>query len=110
MKIGQRPDGKWLLLNGKEVIDEFETRDEAIAALKASTVQTASEIGCKHGSKGPREVHLEFNPRFSEGHWEDGEGIRDREGRLVSPTIRWSEPYLLGAKIGNRCNDCGEIL
>lgn len=68
------------------------------------------KIDCKHGTKGPRQAHLTLNPRFSEGFWEDGDGIRDREGKLVSPTIKWSEPYLQTVKIGNQCNLCGEIL
>jgi hypothetical protein len=65
---------------------------------------------CKHGNKGAREVFLEFNPKFSEGHLEPGEGIRERASSTIIPTIRWSEPYLLNSKTGQLCNLCGEIV
>ena len=115
MKIGQRADGKWLLLDEKEVIEEFDDRADAVAALKASTVQKPVENSCKHGNKGPRECFLIPNPNYSKGYWIEKDesilrsGFND-EKVVKGKVIQWSEPHLLNSKFGHLCSDCGEIV
>lgn len=65
---------------------------------------------CKHPNKERRTAHIVFNPKYSEGHWELGKGIQMRASNSIVPTIRWSEPYILSAKVGNLCLTCGEIV
>lgn len=112
MQITQRrSDQKWVLLDdNKEVVKEFDSRVEAVEHMKATASVEPQEARCGHGNKGPREAHIIYNPRFSEGSWIAGEGIRDKSGRVISETVRWSEPYLLQVRVGNLCYDCGEIL
>lgn len=80
MKIGRSPEGKWLLLEGKEVVESFDSKEQAIEALSLSQPPKES-VGCKHGSLAAEECIL--GPELNQARF--GRYCRDCNAILLRP-------------------------